>query len=91
MILRIEQDPKIDNLQNYSAEIVDQLRKLLVEGVSARQDSRRRNFYDVEHADRAFFIHLSPLTGKVILLAMWPCLRLCPASAGNGESVHPLR
>lgn len=74
MILRTEQDPTIDNVQNYPAEIVNQLRKLLVEGVSARQDSRRRNFYDVEHADRAFFIHLSPLTGKVILLAMWPLL-----------------
>jgi hypothetical protein len=74
MILRMEQDPTIDNLQNYPAEVVDQLRKLLVEGVSARQDPRRKNFYDVEHADRAFFIHLSPLTGKVILLAMWRLL-----------------
>jgi hypothetical protein len=74
MILRVEQDPTIDNLQNYPAEVVDQLRKLLVEGVSARQDPRRRNFYDVEGADRAFFIHLSPLTGKVILLAMWQLL-----------------
>jgi hypothetical protein len=70
----MDQDPKIDNLQNYPAEIVNQLRKLLVEGVRARQDRRRWNFYDVEHADRAFFIHLSRLTGKVILLAMWPLL-----------------
>ena len=74
MILRMEQDPTIDNLQHYPAEVVDQLRKLLVEGVSARQDPRRKNFYDVEHADRAFFIHHSPLTGKVILLAMWRLL-----------------
>jgi hypothetical protein len=74
MILRIEGDPTIDNLQNYPAEVVDQLRKLFVEGVSARQDPRRKNFYDVEHADRAFFLHHSPLTGKVILLSVWRLL-----------------
>lgn len=74
MILRTEQKPTINNLQNYPAEVVDQLEKLLVEGVSARQDPRRKNFYDVEHADQAFFIHLSPLTGKVILLAVWKLL-----------------
>ena len=74
MILRMEQQPTIDNLQNYPSEVVDQLKKLLLEGVSARQDPRRRNFYDAESADRAFFIHLSPLTGKVILLAVWRLL-----------------
>jgi hypothetical protein len=70
----MEQQPTIDNLQNYPAAVVDQLGKLLVESVSARQDPHRKNFYDVEHADRALFIHLSPLTGKVILLAMWRLL-----------------
>ena len=74
MILRTEKRPAIDNLQNYPAEVVDQLGKLLMDGVSARQDPCRKNFYDVEHANRAFFIHLSPLTGKVILLAMWRLL-----------------
>jgi len=70
----MEQCPTIDNLHNHPAEVVDQLRRLLVGGVSARQDFSRKDFYDVEHADRAFFIHLSPLTGKVILLATWPLL-----------------
>ena len=73
----MEQQPTIDNVQNYPSEVVDQLEKLLMEGVSARPDPRRRNFYDVEHADRAFFIHVSPLTGKVILLAVWRLLG-CP-------------
>lgn len=66
--------PTIDNVKNYPAEVVEQLGKVLVDGVSARQDPRRNNFYDIEHDDRAFFIHLSPLTGKVILLAMWRLL-----------------
>jgi hypothetical protein len=52
-------------------------RKAIGGGVSARPDPRRQNFYDVEHADRAFFIHVSPLTGKVMLLAVWRLLG-CP-------------
>lgn len=83
MILRMEQRPTIDNVKSYPAEVVDQLGKLLVDGVSARQDPRRNNFYDVEHDDRAFFIHLSPLTGKVMLLAMWQLL--APAFVGLEE------
>ena len=76
MILRLEQEqqPTIHNRQNHPADIVDQLEKLLVEGVSVRQDPRRRNFYDIEHADRIFFIYLSPLTGSVTLLATWRLL-----------------
>jgi hypothetical protein len=74
MIVRLEQQPAIENRQNYPAKIVDQLGRLLVEGVSAQQDTRRMNFYDIEHADRVFFIYLSPLTGRVILLATWRLL-----------------
>ena len=74
MILRIEQQLTIDNLQNYPSEVVDQLEKLLVKAVSARPDPRRKNFYDVEDAERAFFVHVSPLTRKVILLAVWRLL-----------------
>lgn len=71
MILRMEQQPYIDNLRNYPTEVVDQLEKLLVEGTTARPDPRRKNFYDIEHADRAFFIYVSFSLGKVALLATW--------------------
>jgi hypothetical protein len=76
MILRLEQEQQrpIHNRQNYPADIVGRLEKLLVEGVSARQDPKRRNFYDIENADRVFFIYLSPLNGSVTLLATWRLL-----------------
>ena len=69
MILRMEDPPTIHNLRNYPAEVVDQLGKLLVEGVAARQDPRRNNFYDLDHAAHTFFVHVCPSSGKVILLA----------------------
>ena len=74
MILRLEPQPTIHNRQNYPGDIVNQLEKLLVEGVSARRDPSRANFYDIENADRVFFIYLSPLTGSVTLLATWRLL-----------------
>jgi hypothetical protein len=81
----MEQQPSIDNPRNYPAEVVDQLGKLLVEGASAREDPRRKNFYDVEHADRTFFIHVSPSSGRVMLLAKWE--RLLRAGFPSFEEV----
>jgi hypothetical protein len=70
MILRLKEDPRIDNLRNYPADLVEKLRALLVAGAEASPDLRRKQFYDVENGSRVFYIHLSP-TGKVWLLATW--------------------
>jgi hypothetical protein len=74
LILRLEQRPTIENLRNYPLEFVDQLERVLLEGVSAQEDPSRTNFYDIEHNDRTYFVHLSPSTEKVMLLAVWSVL-----------------
>ena len=73
MLLRMNEHLSIDNLKDYPTEIVDQLEKLLASGAAARPDPRRKNFYDVEDAGRVFFVHASPVSGKVMLLATWLC------------------
>jgi len=70
MLLRLKEDPRIDNLRSYPTDIVEKLRALLVAGAQAYPDPRRKQFYDVENGSRIFYIHLSP-TGKVWLLATW--------------------
>ena len=70
MVLRLMEDPTIDNLRNYPADIVEKLRALLVAGAEAYPDPRRKQFYDLQNGSRVFYIHLSP-TGKVWLLATW--------------------
>ncbi len=70
MILRLDGNPTIENLRNYSAETVAKLRELLAVGTSARLDPRRKDFYEVEDDSRAFYIHLTP-RGKVLLIAVW--------------------
>ena len=70
MILKMNGPLRIENLRHYSPETVDRVRCLLEAGASASPDARRKNFYDLEDGDRAFFIHVSP-TGAVLLLATW--------------------
>jgi hypothetical protein len=61
----------VDNLQNYPAEIIKELEELLLSGGSALPDPKRKGFYDLEGQERTFFIHVSSVTGRVALLAMW--------------------
>lgn len=70
---------KVENLRNYSDEVVDKLRGLLLTGADADLDPQRKGFYDVYNGTRVFFIHISPVSGNVMLLASW--LRECAAVA----------
>jgi hypothetical protein len=71
MRLRLCGDRKIDNLRAYQPEIVAELRALLATGAQATPDPRRPGFFDVYSGDRVFFIHVSPVSGTVMLLASW--------------------
>jgi hypothetical protein len=72
MLLKINEPLIIDNMNQYPAEVVEQLEQLLASGVEARLDPGRKNFYQVDHTGRAFFFHAFPAGGKVMLLASWP-------------------
>ena len=71
MFLRMKQRPAVDNLRNYPAEIIKELEELLLSGGSALPDPKRKGFYDLEDYDRTFFIQISSITSKVVLLATW--------------------
>ena len=71
MLLQFNQTPIIDNLRNYPEHIVNRLGAILHDGAAARPDPRRKGFFDVADGERVFFIHVSPVSGKVWLLATW--------------------
>jgi hypothetical protein len=71
MLLRMEHLSGVDNARNYPPEIIKELEQLLLVGGSASPDPRREGLYDLENQERTFFIHISPITGRVILLAAW--------------------
>jgi hypothetical protein len=71
VLIRLNHKPVIDNLRNYPREIVERLATVLRDGAVAQADPRRKGFYDLSDANRSFFIHISPVTGHVWLLASW--------------------
>jgi hypothetical protein len=61
----------IENPRKYAAHEVDDLRDLLRTGGQAEQDPRREHFYNIESNKHAYYFHISPVSGNVVLLAKW--------------------
>jgi hypothetical protein len=91
MFFRMKRLPGVDNLRNYPAEIIRELEELLLSGGSALPDPQRKGFYDLENDERRFFIHISPITGKVVLLATWRKALLRRLDAGSYELEERIR
>jgi hypothetical protein len=71
MVFRMSKEAKIENPREYASETVEDLRHLLLVGGQAERDPRREHFYNLEGDNCAYYIHISPITGNVILLAKW--------------------
>jgi hypothetical protein len=71
MLLRLKGDINIEDRWNHSVESIEELRRLLAEGVEAVPEPQRRGFYEVQTEFQVFYIHVCP-SGKVLLLAIWP-------------------
>lgn len=72
MVMKIDQNLRIDDLRNHSVEQVETLRQLLAGGARVEADAKRPGFYEVENHSEVYYIHLSPITGRILLLASWP-------------------
>lgn len=71
MLLQMTEGSRIENPRDYPVHAVEDLRDLLAMGSQAQRDPRRENFYQLENNKSAYYIHISPITGNVILLAKW--------------------
>jgi hypothetical protein len=72
MVMRWEQEVKIEDLRNHPAEAVRSLRNLLSSGAKVTPDPKRTGFYEVESGSLVYYIYSSPTTEKILLLATWP-------------------
>jgi len=63
---------RIENLRNHSEAIVLALRDVLSSGATILPDPKRRGFYEVHTDALVYYIHISPVTGNILLLAKWP-------------------
>jgi hypothetical protein len=71
MVANLSGKSQIEDLGNHSTETVAALRSLLAGGANTIADPKRTGFYEVESDSAVYYIHVSPVTGKVLLLAAW--------------------
>jgi hypothetical protein len=82
MLLQMKEVSGVDNLRDYPAENVKELEELLLSGVTAVPDAKRKGFYDLSNHERTFFIQISSIAGRVVLLATWLRAKRAVAHAG---------
>jgi hypothetical protein len=70
-MLKFNQGVKVENPRAYEAGAVKHLQYLLEVGSPVERDPRRENFFDVDGGSEIYYIHVSPVSGNVILLARW--------------------
>ncbi len=71
MAANLRENVQIEDLGNHPVKAVADLRCLLAGGASTIADPKRRGFYEVESDSLVYYIHVSPVTGKILLLATW--------------------
>lgn len=71
MVVLVKQGARIENPREYERGAVEHLRHLLEIGSPAQRDPRRQNFYDIDGNSETYYVHISPITGHVVLLAKW--------------------
>jgi hypothetical protein len=70
-MIQIKKGARIENPREYDLGTVEGLRVLMEVGIPARRDPHRENFYEMEGTCETYYIHISPVSGNVMLLAKW--------------------
>lgn len=71
MVMKLENELLIEDPRHHSNECVETLRRLLAGGARVEADPKRSDFYEVESGSDVYYIHISPVSGKILLLATW--------------------
>ena len=71
MVANLRGNIQIEDVGNHPARAVADLRCLLAGGATTTADPKRRGFYEIESDSTVYYIHVSPVSGKILLLATW--------------------
>jgi hypothetical protein len=71
IMIQVKEGARIENPRKYEPGAVEHLRHLLEAGSPAQCDPYRENFYEIESNSETYYIHISPVSGNVVLLAKW--------------------
>jgi hypothetical protein len=70
-MIQFKHGTRIENPRGYEDNVIENLRHLLRARIPAQPDPRRENFYEIKGPGETFYIHISPVSGNVVLLAKW--------------------
>jgi hypothetical protein len=62
----------IEDIRNHPPEVVVALGRILATGAQLTPDSKRSNFFEIRTDSLVYYVHISPVTGKILLLGTWP-------------------
>jgi hypothetical protein len=72
MMVNCGREIAIEDLGQHPAEAVYGLRSCLAAHPNLVRDPKRKNLFEVQGCARVYYIHVSPVSGKISLLATWP-------------------
>jgi hypothetical protein len=70
-MIQLNHGTRIENPRGYEDNAIENLRSLLRARIPGQPDPRRENFYEIKGPMETFYIHVSPVSGNVVLLAKW--------------------
>jgi len=88
-MIKFNQGVKVENPRAYEPWVVKHLQYLLEVSSSINRDPRRANFYNVDGGSEIYYIHVSPISGNVTLLARWMRQSQGCYSDSNQFAVNP--
>lgn len=71
MVMKLEHELNIEDPRHHSPERIETLRQLLAGGARVEADPKRSDFFEVESGSDVYYIHISPISGKIVLIAAW--------------------
>jgi hypothetical protein len=75
MTIQVKETARIRDGRGHPPEILARFRRLLRDGATIKNDPKRGDFFELRCREEVFYFYLSPISGDVLLLAVW----------GNGQ------
>jgi len=69
--LELTAESKIEDPRGHSPETLRRLHEAIASGSPASPDARRADFFEIQSDGEVFYIHVSPVTQNITLLATW--------------------
>ena len=69
--MEFERNIQIEDAGRHSSATMIRLQRLLSTGPKMVPDPKREHFFEVPAEPCVFYVHVSPISGKISLLAVW--------------------